>query len=165
MLAVVGSPATFTLISELVGASTTDAELLPPEVVPPLPSFGAPVVTVTVLAAVDVGMPATGQVMLAPTATVAGGTGVQAPSVKPTGRPVTPHVAADALAVAERLLVHLMVPEYTTPTVSAVGRPDKSGTISELTVATALVTVLLPPAVAPPFVNRLTLTVKEPPFA
>ena len=111
MLAVAGKPATLMLMSELVGASTTDAELLPPDVVPPLLSLGAPVVTVTVLDAVEVGVPVTGQLMLVPTATVAGGNGAQVPTVKPAGNPVTEHVAEVALAVAAAALVHLMVPE------------------------------------------------------
>ena len=40
--------------------------------------------------------------MLALAATVAGGTGMQAPTLTPAGRPVTEHVAAVAVAVAVR---------------------------------------------------------------
>ena len=89
------------------------AVLLPPAVVPPLVSLVAPVVAVTVdaPAAKAVGVPLTGQVMLEPAATVAGGTGEHAPTVTPAGKPDTAHVAAIALAVAAALFVHLIVPE------------------------------------------------------
>ena len=83
--------------------------LLPPAVVPPLLSLVAPVVTVTVTAPEVVGVPDTGQDD-APAATVAGGTGVQAPTVTPAGRPEMLHVAAVAVAVAVPLLVQRMVP-------------------------------------------------------
>ena len=89
------------------------AVLLPPLVVPPLLSLVAPVVAVTVEvpAAAAVGVPLTGQLMLAPAATVAGGKGAHAPSVTPAGRPDTVHVALVALAVAAALFVHAIVPE------------------------------------------------------
>ena len=43
-------------------------------------------------------------------ATVAGGTGVQAPTVTPAGRPEMEHVASVALAVAVALLRQRIVP-------------------------------------------------------
>lgn len=79
-------------------------------VVPPLTSLVAPVVAVTVLEPGAVGVPETGQEMLAPAATVAGGVGVHAPTVTPGGKPETVQVALRALAEAETLLVHLSVP-------------------------------------------------------
>lgn len=79
-------------------------------VVPPLTSLVAPVVAVTVLEPGAVGVPETGQEMLAPAATVAGGVGVHAPTVTPGGKPETVQVALIALAEAETLLVHLSVP-------------------------------------------------------
>jgi len=78
--------------------------------VPPLVSLVAPVVTVTVDEPLAVGVPLTGQLMLAPAATVAGGTGVQAPTVTPAGSPLTEQVAAVALAVAVAEFVHRIVP-------------------------------------------------------
>jgi hypothetical protein len=110
MLAVAGRPAKLMLMSELVGASVAVAELLPPLPVPPLESLVAPVVTTTALDAAVVGVPVTGQEMLAPGATVASGAGEQAPSTRPAGKPDTAHEALVADAVAAALLVHLMVP-------------------------------------------------------
>ena len=78
--------------------------------VPPLVSLVAPVVTVTVELPTAVGVPLTGQLMLAPAATVAGGAGAHVPTVTPGGRPDTAHVALVALAVAAALFVHLIVP-------------------------------------------------------
>lgn len=98
-------------MSEPVVVSVAVAELLPPVVVPPLLSLVAPVVAVRVEAPAAVGVPLTGHEMLAPAATVAGGTGVQVPTVTPAGNPASEHVAAVALAVAVALLVHLSVPE------------------------------------------------------
>ena len=86
------------------------AVLLPPVVVPPLASLVAPVVTVTVVEPFAVGVPLTGQEMLAPAVTVAGGVGVHVPTVTPGGRPDTEQDALVALAVAVALFVHLMVP-------------------------------------------------------
>jgi len=90
-------------------------ELLPPADVPPLMSLVAPVVAVSVVAVSvvapsAVGVPETGQEMLAPAATVAGGVGVQAPMVTPGGSPLTAQVAAVALAVAVAEFVHRSVP-------------------------------------------------------
>jgi hypothetical protein len=68
------------------------------------------VVTVTVVEPLAVGVPETGQEMLLPAATVAGGAGAHVPTVTPGGRPVTAQVALTALAVAVALFVHLMVP-------------------------------------------------------
>ena len=99
--------------------------------------------------------------MLAPAATVAGGAGTQAPNVKPAGSPATEHVADGALAVADAELVHLIVPEYATPTVSVVGKPDRSGVMSEPTVAMALVAELLPPALVPPLVSLVAPVVTD----
>ncbi len=76
--------------------SVAVAVLLPPAVVPPLVSLVAPVVTVTVTAPEVVGVPVTGQTMLEPAVTVAGGAGTQAPTVRPAGRPATAHEAAVA---------------------------------------------------------------------
>jgi hypothetical protein len=98
------------LISEPATATAFVAVLLPPPVVPPLVSFAAPVEAVTVEVLAAVGVPETVQEMLAPTATVAGGVGVQVPTVTPGGRPETEHIAFTALAVAVALLVHLTVP-------------------------------------------------------
>ena len=84
--------------------------MLPPLVVPPLVSLVAPVVTVTVDEPLAVGVPLTGQLMLALAATVAGGVGVQVPTVTPGGRPVTEQEAAVALAVAVAEFVHRIVP-------------------------------------------------------
>jgi hypothetical protein len=98
------------LISEPDTATAFVAVLLPPAVVPPLLSFDAPVVAVTVDDPGAVGVPLMGHDRLAPTAIVAGGVGVQAPTVTPGGRPVTAHVAFAALAVAVALLVHFTVP-------------------------------------------------------
>ena len=87
------------------------AELLPPVVVPPLESFVAPVVAVTVTEPVAVGVPDTEHEMLLPGATVAGGVGVQVPTVTPAGRPEILHVALTALPVAVDEFVHSTVPE------------------------------------------------------
>ena len=57
-----------------------------------------------------------------------------------------------ALAVAEALFVHLMVPEYAVPTVADAGSPVKSGTMSDAVVFSVVVAVLLaafPSLVAP----------------
>ena len=110
MLAVVGKPERSTLISEPTVAMDFVAELLPPEPVPPLTSLVAPVVAVTVLEPAAVGVPLTGQEMLAPMATVAGGKGEQVPTVTPGGKPATEQLAFVAAAVAPALLVHLIVP-------------------------------------------------------
>ena len=110
MLAVVGNPARLMLMSAPVGESVLDAALLPPDVVPPLASLVAPVVTAIVAGVVEVGVPVTGQLMLAPAATVAGGTGVHAPTLKPAGNPEIAQPAFVALAVAAALFVHRMVP-------------------------------------------------------
>ena len=128
------------------------AVLLPPAVAPPFESLVAPVVTVTVVEPLAVGVPLTGHEMLAPAATVVGGACVQVPTTTPGGRPETEQVAAVALAVAVALFVHLMVPAYAVPTVAVAGRPVKSGTISEAVVVNVAVAVLLaalPSLVAP----------------
>ena len=110
MLAVVGSVDRSMLMSEPTVATVLLAELLPPAVVPPLPSLVAPVVTAMVLFPAAVGVPLTEHEMLAPAATDAGGVGEQVPTVTPGGRPDTAQLASVALAVAEALLVHLIVP-------------------------------------------------------
>jgi hypothetical protein len=110
MLAVAGKPARLMLMSEPETATALVAVLLPPADVPPLLSLAAPVVAVTVEEPGPVGVPDTGHEMLAPAAIVAGGVGVQAPTVTPGGKPDTPHVAAAALCVAVALFVHLIVP-------------------------------------------------------
>ena len=110
-VAVVGRPVTSGNMSDPTAVIALVAELLPPVVVPPLLSFVAPVVTVTVVAPAAVGVPLMEQEMLAPAATVAGGAGVQVPTVTPGGRPEITQDAAVALAVAAAELVHLTVPE------------------------------------------------------
>jgi hypothetical protein len=110
MLAVAGRPARLMLMSEPETATAFVAVLLPPPVVPPLLSLAAPVVAVTVEEPGPVGVPETGQEILAPAATVAGGVGVQAPTVTPGGKPDTMHVAFAAFCVAVALFVHLTVP-------------------------------------------------------
>lgn len=97
-------------ISEPETATGAATWLLPPEVAWPLTSLTAPVVTVTVVVPLAVGVPETGHEMLAPAASVVGGAGVHVPTVTPGGRPVTAQVADVALAVAVALFVHLMVP-------------------------------------------------------
>ena len=91
----------------------TDAvvELLPPVVVPPLVSLVAPVVTVRVVDPGAVGVPETEHEMLDPAVTVAGGVGVQVPTVTPGGKPEIAHVAPVAEAVAVALFVQENVPE------------------------------------------------------
>ena len=106
--AVVGRPLRSIDMSEPDVVTAFVAWLLPPDVVPPLVSFEAPVVTVTVAAVVDVGVPETVQLIELPLATVAGGVGVQVPTVTPAGRPVMAHVAATA--DCGPALVHRMVP-------------------------------------------------------
>ena len=105
-----GRPLTLTDMSEPDVAIEAVAVLLPPVDVPPLTSLVAPVVVVTVVVPVVVGVPLTGQLMLAPATTVVGGAGAHTPTVTPGGKPLTEHVALIALAVADALLVHLMVP-------------------------------------------------------
>ena len=97
-------------MSESVVVTDLVAWLLPPVVVPPLVSLMAPVAAVTVELPAAVGVPETGHEMLDPAGTVAGGVGVQVPTLTPGGSPLTEHVAAAALAVALALLVHRMVP-------------------------------------------------------
>lgn len=84
---------------------------MPPVPVPPLLSFVAPVVAVTVTDPPAVGVPDTGHEMLAPAATVAGVVGVQAPTVTPGGSPLIEHVADCADVVAVALFVQSTVPE------------------------------------------------------
>ena len=98
-------------MSEPDTATALVAALLPPAPVPPLVSLIAPVTAVTATEPAAVGVPLTGQLMLAPAATVAGGTGLHVPTVRPAGRPEMAHVALLAVAVAVALLVHLTVPE------------------------------------------------------
>ena len=109
-VAVAGSPVRSGTISDAVVVMIPVAELLPPVVVPPTLSFEAPVVAVKVVAPMAVGVPVTGQEMLVLGATVAGGAGVQVPTVTPGGSPLMAHVAAVALTVASAVLVHLRVP-------------------------------------------------------
>jgi hypothetical protein len=110
MLAVAGRPARLMLMSEPTVAMACVAVLLPPVPVLPFVSLVAPVLTDAVAVPDAVGVPVTGQLMLAPAATVAGGTGVHVPTVTPGGRPVTAQDALVAAAVADALLVHLTVP-------------------------------------------------------
>jgi hypothetical protein len=85
--------------------------LAAPELLAVFASLPAPVVTATVDDPAAVGVPDTGHEIEAPAATVAGGTGVQAPAVMPAGKPLMLQVALVADAVAVALFVHLMVPE------------------------------------------------------
>ena len=95
-------------MSEPVGATVLVSVLLPPDVVPPLVSLVAPVVTETVALAVDVGVPETVHEIELPEAMVAGGVGVQVPTVTPAGRPVIAQVAPTA--DCGPALVHRIVP-------------------------------------------------------
>ena len=131
-------------MSEPATATACVAVLLPPAPVPPLVSLVAPVKTETLAVPEAVGVPLTGHEMLKPAATVAGGTGLQVPTVTPVGSPEIAHVAAAALAVAVALLVHLTVPEYGVPTVAVAGRPLRSGVMSEPVVVIDVAAVLLP---------------------
>ena len=108
---VVGNPDRSMLMSEPRATIACVAVLLPPAPVPPLTSSVAPVVTVTVVVPDVVGVPLTAQEMLAPIAMLAGGVGVQVPTVTPGGRPVIEHVAFVAPSVAVALFVHFTVPE------------------------------------------------------
>lgn len=99
------------LMSEPATAKAWVAVLLPPEPAPPFVSLVAPVVTETLAVPEAVGVPLTGQEMLKPAATAAGGSGLQVPTVTPAGNPEIAQEAAAALAVAVALLVHLTVPE------------------------------------------------------
>jgi hypothetical protein len=142
-LSVVGKPDKSIDMSEPDVAIDAVAVLLPPVPAPPLVSFEAPVVTVTMLEPLAVGVPVTVQEMLVPAATVAGGAGVQVPTLTPGGRPATEQLAFVAAAVAAALFVHLMVPAYAVPTVAVVGRPDRSGVMSDPVVVSVAVAVLL----------------------
>lgn len=157
MLAVVGSPLRLIDMSDDDVATDFVAELLPPAPVPPLESFVAPVVAVTVTDPVVVGVPETEQEMLAPAATDAGGVGVQVPTVTPGGNPLIKHVAATAAADADGLLAQTTVPEYGTPTVDVAGSPDRSGCISELLMTSEVVAEL--------FAALLSLTAPVVPFS
>lgn len=97
-------------MSEPVTVMLAVPELLPPVVVPPLVSLMAPVVVVAIVVPVAIGVPETVQLIEAPAAIVAGGVGVQVPTVTPAGSPVVVQVALVALAVAEELFVHRIVP-------------------------------------------------------
>jgi hypothetical protein len=116
--------------------------LLPPAVVPPLVSFVAPVWTDAVVDPEAVGVPLTAHEMLEPAAIVAGGVGVQLPTVTPAGNPLIAHVAFVADAVAVALLVHKTAPEYATPIVAVAGKPERFGVMSEPVTAIAVVAVL-----------------------
>ena len=139
----VGKPDKSGVMSEPTVAIVCVAELLPPVVVPPLVSLVAPVMTDAVVLAAAVGVPETGQMILAPATTVAGAVGVHVPTVTPAGSPEIAHDALSALAVALALLVHLMVPAYAVPTTADAGKPDRSGAMSEPVTAMAVDAVLL----------------------
>ena len=109
--AVSGKPDTSGTISDPAVAMALVALLLPPAPVPPLLSLVAPVVTETVVVPAAAGVPLTGQEILAPAASVAGGAGVHVPTVTPGGKPDTAQLALTAEAVAVALLVHENVPE------------------------------------------------------
>jgi hypothetical protein len=82
------------------------ALLLPPLVVPPLPSFAAPVVNVSAEMPVTVGVPVTVQVMTSPAAIVAGVGGEQT-LMSPVGKPTMAQLALVAAAVAVFALVQV----------------------------------------------------------
>lgn len=154
-------------MSDCVVEMVVVAVLLPPVPVPPLVSLVAPVVAVTVNEPPVVGVPETGHEIVAPAATVAGGTGVQAPTVTPGGRPETAHVALSADAVAVALLVHTTVPVYGVPTAALEGNPETSGVMSAPLMVTVRVAVLLaatPSLVAPvvPFTVEAPVAVGVP---
>lgn len=107
-------------------------------------SLVAPVVTDAVVVPGAVGVPETEQEIDAPTATVAGGVGVQVPTVTPGGSPEIEHVAFEALAVAVAEFVHRMVPEYGTPTSAVAGRPERFGCMSEPEIVSVPVSELFP---------------------
>jgi hypothetical protein len=131
------------LMSEPLTVTAAVAVLLPPPVAPPLVSFVAPVVTVTVGTPFVVGVPLTGHVIVPPGAMLAGAVGAQTPTVTPGGKPLTLHVALSAVPVALALFRHTIEPVYTVPTVAVVGSPVRSGTMSEPLVASTVVAVLL----------------------
>ncbi|MEZ5854621.1 MAG: hypothetical protein R3D67_07675 [Hyphomicrobiaceae bacterium] len=108
-------------------------------VVPPLVSLVAPVVAVMVEVPAAVGVPETGQEIVAAAARDATGVaGVHAPTVNPAGSPETAQVAPSALPGP--LFVHTTVPEYAVPTAPGLGKPLRLGTMSEpLTVSDAVV--------------------------
>lgn len=151
------------LMSEPDTATDLVVVLLPADPVPPLISLIAPVVAVTVTAPAAVGVPLTAHEMLAPAATLAGGTGLQVPTETPAGSPEITQVALVAEAVAVALLVHLTVPEYATPTCAVAGRPETSGVMSEPVTATVVVAALferlpsLPALVVPETVEDATV--------
>jgi hypothetical protein len=139
MLAVAGRPASEMLMSELLVAIGFVAVSLAG-----LVSLVAPVETEAVVVPVVVGVPVTGHEMDAPLGSEATGVvGVHAPTVTPGGRPVTLQETARPAAVADMLLVHLMVPEYGTPTVAVAGRPVRSGDTSAPITLIAAVAMLL----------------------
>jgi hypothetical protein len=108
-------------------------------------SLIAPVVTETVAVPIAVGVPETGQEIDAPIASEAtGGAGIHAPTVTPSGKPVTAHETLRPAAVADALFVHLMTPTYGTPTVATAGSPVRSGATSEPVTLIDAVAVLLP---------------------
>jgi len=78
---------------------------------PALLSFVAPVVPVAVELPIAVGVPETGHTIVPPAATVAGGTGVQVPTVRPAGRPASEQVAPDAWNNGEAPAVQVKEPE------------------------------------------------------
>lgn len=75
-----------------------------------LGSLLAPVVTLTDAVPAVLGVPETGQVIEEPGRSVAGGAGEQVPSVRPTGKPLTLHVALCAEAFAFAEFVHRIDP-------------------------------------------------------
>ena len=127
------------------------AVLLPPVPVPPLVSLVAPVVTLAVVVPFVVGVPLTGQLMLALPATEAGGVGVQVPTVTPGGRPLTVQVEATAAVVVK--FVHSTVPLYGVPTVAVAGSPLRSGAMSVPVTVSVANAELLPPVPVPPLVS------------
>jgi hypothetical protein len=162
--AVVGIPAKEGTMSEPVVTMELVTVLLPPLVAPPLTSLAAPVVKDNGAVPTAVGVPLTVQVMAAPIAkgAVVGRVGEQT-VVKPVANPVMAQVApALAAAVAAgAVFVQVKVPLYGTPTCAVVGIPAKEGTMSEPVVTMELVTVLLPPFVAPPLTSLAAPVVKD----
>jgi hypothetical protein len=134
-VAVAGIPTKDGTMSEPVVTMELVALLLPPVVMPPLPSLVAPVVSVRGEVPTAVGVPLTVHVMAAPIArgAVVNTVGRHA-TVKPTGSPAIAQVApALAAAVAAgAVLVQVKVPVYGTPTWAVVGMLTNDGTISEI---------------------------------
>jgi hypothetical protein len=151
-------------MSEPVVTMVLVALLLPAAVTPPLMSLVEPVVSVSGEVPTAVGVPVTVQVMTAPMARVpVVGTVGEHKLLKPAGKPAIAQLVLTlaAAVAAGAVLVQVKVPLYGTPTWAVVGIPAKDGTMSEPVVTMELVTVLLPPFVAPPLTSFAAPVVKD----